>query len=192
MCINRQVSLQVFVASMLSALLLLVKAGTQSVIPFYLMAVGGMQLAEYFMWSGMDFTGNIIGLISLLAQLLILPIYMGKLTIIHMIPISVFLYALYKYLKNPQPSSGEENKTNLEWGFFKNFDKPTKIFMGLIFASMFVYNRTLCLNCSPLYSILLLFMAMLYNQSIDPLKYGSIWCFVGVIMLTLFGFFQTL
>tara|TARA_R110002072_G_scaffold144137_5_gene290229 strand:+ start:1173 stop:1697 length:525 start_codon:yes stop_codon:yes gene_type:complete len=171
---------------MLSAIIILLK-GTGGIIPFYLMAIGGMQLAEYFMWSGLNFTGNIIAILSLLMHTMLLPIYLGKLNRVHLIPLALSVYVIHKYLKNPQPSSGEENKTNLEWGFLKNFDKPTKIIMGLVFAGMFVYNNNLCFNNTPLYSILLLFMAMLYNQSIDPLKYGSVWCFTSVILLSLYG-----
>ena len=186
MCISQDVSIKTFAIGALSSFILYQKGHWLQANNLFMLAL--MQLAEYFMWKGIDCPsvfnkfGNLLGLFALLMQCVSIPIITKNIQPVHLSIILFFIYIAMKYIKADFPCAKEDSRGHLRWGFW-DIVKRSDMIIGL---PLYFYGIAglvgTPLSLKILYTIILLFSvnvtgANLYNVD----KYGSLWCYMANI-----------
>jgi len=145
---------------------------------YLLFVFSQMQLAEFFIWSGYNKFGSILGLISLVLQP-IAAIYIVKNTKIrNMLLIAYIVFWIIGrtfFNKNIEYKSSVAKNCHLKWHFISNSIIYVLIWCLIIFIALFISKRYDVL----LFAILTLLFSMYNGYKYE--SYGSLWCSIVVL-----------
>ena len=160
---------------------------------YCILAIGLIQLAEYFMWIDMKCTnninklGNIIAILSLFLQLIVCLYYTKNKTFLYSTYV-IYLFVLGNYIYKNMPCSTLTKNNNLKWGFFEAMHPYLRYLFAFYYliVLLFVY----VMNKNYMYSnyfntyiySLVIMMLWLYSVKttnsffLDAAEWGSVWC----------------
>jgi len=169
MCIDAKTSMQTFLIGGISGVLLS-KYKKYKYLSVLVISIAFMQLAEYFMWidinckNKLNKLGNIIGILSLTAQMLHVAIANKKLAKIDIVTILLMILLFIRYIYNNLPCSIENHNKHLRWGLLKNANNKIENFVFVVYylyAILFIRSKIINKNDKFLSITLILYLFLL-------------------------------
>ena len=192
MCIDAKTSMQTFLIGGISGVLLS-KYKKYKYLSVLVISIAFMQLAEYFMWidinckNNLNKLGNIIGILSLTAQMLHVAIANKKLAKIDIVTILVMTIVLVRYIYNKLPCSIESHYKHLRWGLLKNANNKIENFVFVVYFLFTLFlinpkNNSIFVFEKLLFLILLIYSVNIVGLNISAGGWESFWCYISNIV----------
>lgn len=196
MCVSSQSSLVLFVSGVISSLALIYT--TRQIEHISVFFIHLMQLAEYVMWIDIENgykhgmwnrLGNYIGIASLFMQLVSPSIINPKPYSNYVIILNSIIYTVvtWLYFINKSPKSTIGKKGHLKWGLMRVLN-PYIIyssFIVFVLSQLFNIYNYLYDKIPFIAQIVSILFSMKLINSINPLHFGSFWCYIGSIMMNI-------